>query len=169
MSDHTKPNPRMDWQVGPGVREPELDVDTVRAQCELAIAKNMHVGRWVPVLIAEIDRLQAKTGRQITDEEADALLKRVGEISLELHNERLKVAQLKQAKPGWQPIETAPRDGTPVDLWSTSRGRLINCVFSRAQKPPGWFWIDDWETGPVKHTQRVMDATHWMYPPEPPS
>ena len=32
----------------------------------------------------------------------------------------------------WQPIETAPKDGTVVDLWVRGRGRVTDCVWGEA-------------------------------------
>ena len=54
----------------------------------------------------------------------------------------------------WKPIETAPRDGTVVDLWSVDGFRLID------------FWWDDedktWCGLPED------EFTHWMELTEPP-
>lgn len=36
---------------------------------------------------------------------------------------------LDAREPDWQPIETAPKDGTPVDLWMKSGGRLTNVLW----------------------------------------
>lgn len=72
---------------------------------------------------------------------------------------------------GWQPIETAPKDGTPVDLWGVNhlhyakRGeRLTNVKFGTVTD-----WLgnerEDWETGRGED----FEPTHWMSLPEPPA
>lgn len=68
---------------------------------------------------------------------------------------------------GWQPIETAPRDGEPVDLWCQEPGysdkRLADC-----------WWDDRWryfdEHGDAAPVEEHWRPTHWMRPlPPPPS
>ena len=60
----------------------------------------------------------------------------------------------------WQSIETAPKDGTVVDLWVSEDGRYTDCQFD------GGLWL---------HTQDGLtyslgsDPTHWMPLPPPPS
>lgn len=69
----------------------------------------------------------------------------------------------------WQPIETAPKDGTVVDLWGGER--LADCRFfcpydedddeerrwyQRYAESDSWFYID-------------CEPTHWMLRPEPPN
>ena len=83
------------------------------------------------------------------------------------------------SRDGWRDISTAPRDGTPVDLWvvfwngvvGEPRGeRSGNCNF----KGDGWHdqWGNrlDWEDGPddegIISWRRV---THWMPLPAPPT
>ncbi len=68
----------------------------------------------------------------------------------------------RRASP-WQPIETAPRDGTSVDLWIESgRGgyRLENHCFINGS------WRD--ENGLPFGNPVTSSATHWMPLPEPP-
>lgn len=65
----------------------------------------------------------------------------------------------------WQPIDSAPRDGTLIDLWVTcgstgGKGRLPN-----ARWHPGTIqWIDS-SLFPVSNT---LTPTHWMPLPAPP-
>ena len=80
----------------------------------------------------------------------------------------------------WQPIETAPRDGTKVDLWYPyPRCRVINCYFSNDRiwgKDGQWLrrepaWKDnallpesEWMTACFPN----MVPSHWMLSPDPP-
>lgn len=75
---------------------------------------------------------------------------------------------------GWQPIETAPKDGTIADMWCALGFRRENIR-----------WVDEQREG-VKHPSCIMDGwkdremdawgsyketsfTHWMPLPEPPN
>jgi hypothetical protein len=59
----------------------------------------------------------------------------------------------------WQPIETAPKDGTEVDLWVPDDGRFTNC----------WFMDGIWLQTEDGNTYSTGGApTHWMPLPQPP-
>lgn len=70
----------------------------------------------------------------------------------------------------WMPIETAPKDGTLVDLWCrapgifTRQGRIPECWFSGEC----WWRHDDSSFGDDQCRSRVHNATHWMPLPSPP-
>lgn len=68
---------------------------------------------------------------------------------------------VKPASP-WRPIADAPKDSTPVDIWSRSNGRLAN--YSRVHYGGGNYAYDPVEDG----VTTVRDATHFMPLPEPP-
>ncbi len=61
------------------------------------------------------------------------------------------------AAAGWQPIETAPQDGTKVDLW-TEEGRLCDCYFYAPWKR----WARDEGHPVVTVVMRGLKPTHWM-------
>lgn len=76
-------------------------------------------------------------------------------------------AAMREAGEGWQPIETAPRDGAPVLLWlpDADRGQpSVECA---------QWWGDCWWTNGGPNAGQDMDewakATHWMPLPNPPS
>jgi hypothetical protein len=63
----------------------------------------------------------------------------------------------------WMPIETAPKDGTLVDLW-TFNGRIAYCKFVKNE----WvhWWMD--EFGSFGWVNISEFATHWMPIPQAP-
>ena len=69
----------------------------------------------------------------------------------------------------WETMESAPKDGTQVDLWcrapglSSGPGRTPDCWYS-----DGYWWRYDDQYGGAQCRSRVHDATHWMSTPEPP-
>ena len=60
--------------------------------------------------------------------------------------------------PSWQPMETAPKDGTTVDLWSID-----------TRLPDAWFEDGKWKVGGELGDYVVPNPTHWMPLPAPPS
>jgi hypothetical protein len=69
----------------------------------------------------------------------------------------------------WQLIETAPKDGTVVDLWimgpRNSGSRAADCWFE------GEKWLQEFgREGPCEVGEMIGDVpTHWMRRPLPPS
>jgi hypothetical protein len=71
----------------------------------------------------------------------------------------------------WRPIESAPKDGTKIDLWvvpppgliSHGAGRLVDC----------WFFEGGWRTEDHAADEGwdyvVWEATHWKPLPAPPT
>lgn len=59
----------------------------------------------------------------------------------------------------WQPIETAPKDGTPVLVWTSDVGKegLTEFASVCSYHPDAGFC-----------THELMAATHWMPLPDPP-
>ena len=80
--------------------------------------------------------------------------------------ERKKISELGKIKTPslWQPIETAPKDGTFVDIFVPELGeRYCDAYYVYTKK--AWCWN-------MSDNQRIVfDATppsHWMPSPEPP-
>lgn len=64
----------------------------------------------------------------------------------------------------WQTIETAPKDGTLIDLWIGGE-RYVDCYWRKAED-----WEDDDASGWVSQYEKVLGApTHWMPRPAPPT
>jgi len=72
---------------------------------------------------------------------------------------------------GWMPIETAPKDGTRVDLWYPRIGRRIDCYF-RGAPFNCWGWDEPDPEGVDGETYFVVlgsvEPTHWQPLPAPP-
>ena len=60
----------------------------------------------------------------------------------------------------WQPIETAPKDGTKVDLWASGE-RLTDFYFDGAE------WVND-AVSMYHMGLYPWDITHWQPLPDPP-
>lgn len=73
----------------------------------------------------------------------------------------------------WQPIETAPKDGTVIDVWLGDADAPevdFYCTFG-TRRSPGWRWRQG-KFRPV-HGIHVpvlgVQPTHWMPLPAPPA
>lgn len=81
---------------------------------------------------------------------------------------------------GWQAIETAPKDGTTLDLYHAETGRWPNCFWGKPQHDCGemgqhcdsdWHrlkpgWVDGVFNEPI--TANFTRFSHYMLPAEPP-
>lgn len=66
-------------------------------------------------------------------------------------------------KSGWQPIETAPRNATPIDVWRGEwKERATNV--RRVRLAPDNIFYESVSSGP----SCIRDATHWMPIPDAP-
>lgn len=61
----------------------------------------------------------------------------------------------------WQPISTAPKDGTVVDLWCEYY-RMPDCLFIHGE------WRQMFGESPEEFDIVIGKPTHWMPLPEPP-
>jgi hypothetical protein len=89
------------------------------------------------------------------------------EVVVSLWNTRAEAADRLQHQDrlnGWQPIETAPSDETPVLLWHRLWKRGISQGFFDAER--NWWRISD-EAGNVIGVG--IFPSHWMPLPEPPA
>lgn len=85
--------------------------------------------------------------------------------------------------PQWQPIETAPKDGTEIDLWvNCGRGsfRVTNCRWGQSdwagRYHKDWIYMKRDDDDPhrdaladVEYDFGVNSVTHWQPLPQPPA
>jgi hypothetical protein len=70
----------------------------------------------------------------------------------------------------WQPIETAPRDGTRVLLWGACSGD-VGGQLTGPVAVTGCFsdYAQAFEADPTDYYTVAVEATHWMPLPAPPA
>jgi len=74
-----------------------------------------------------------------------------------------RLEALHAAVSEWQPISTAPKDGTRIMLWLSGPIRAPKAVFGKWYKPSSrsGYWITE--------GSGLAKPTHWMLPPDPPT
>ena len=129
--------------------------------------------REVPCAVAYRLMAEHKTAEERA-EKAEADLKYMNEartLDLADHQtkikemaERIRKAEAERDAARWQPIETAPRDGTLIDLWAGER--IANCAWN----VPSKCWAERVGAGfGGKHWAVVNNPTHWMPLPAAPA
>ena len=70
----------------------------------------------------------------------------------------------------WQPIESAPKDGTKILLYYQDRSRVVcgHWYWDGYAKKPRPYWTSDNEQLWGRYFHRETSPTHWMPLPEPP-
>lgn len=81
---------------------------------------------------------------------------------------RADLTALRAAVPQWQPIETAPKDGTPVLVWESEYGReALTAAYIEFTDPPPDGYHSGWFDRVHGHSE--LQPTHWMPLPHPPT
>lgn len=67
----------------------------------------------------------------------------------------------------WQPIETAPKDGTSVILAAVRDGKYV--VGEGLWEGDAWWWANEWGDYNTDQIEMYRQVTHWMPLPDPPA
>lgn len=113
-------------------------LNSIRLRCE---ARMPFQSSEVLSLIAEVERLRAEL-----------------DIHMGIAASAIYHGAKRSAESQWQPMETAPRDGTMVLMW-TECGVVIGFWGQRANQ---------WLRPASSHNKDLEDVRHWMPLPKPP-
>lgn len=106
-------------------------------------------------IIAERHKLLDRLGKSSYQEVVEEKLR----VELAEAHVKLEAAEARLSSQGWQPIETAPKDGTPVLVWDGS-----DAMVSYWSNVTGLDGDGEWHTWALCAEQ----PTHWMPLPQPP-
>lgn len=108
--------------------------------------------------LAEMAR--QKLLEELSDEEAEYADVGGGYDAL-VRKAREALASLNDTEEGWQPIETAPRDGTRMLLWVRGHLVMLGSWAGHGAYSGAAFWSNN---VPI-----VPQPTHWLPLPQPPA
>lgn len=99
-----------------------------------------------PILYEEPERIWAKAG--------------MPGYTCECHPGVYDVEYIRaDLSPQWQPIETAPKDGTWILIWLDWIGHPMSSAFDNGS----------WQNLPWVANSKLYNPTHWMPLPKPPT
>lgn len=139
---------------------------------EASAVKEITAQMGVPPADDEVEEIRARNRRNLQEvTDVSDLLRHVDRLSAELAKERERRGEVD----GWQPIETAPKDGTRVLVWSVPIANYYN-----ADEPPHVaiaYWLErrpneirmGFHSGWVWHGMAGCTFTHWRPLPTPPA
>lgn len=136
--------------------------------------------------LADVARAAHQTGKDLTLEEVAAVIEAVNSLGaandtlartgntardqemyaagIEVGEENAKHNAAIRAGAGWLPIESAPKDGTPVDVWSPKYSGERHANMRRVELAPDNVFYEAVESGP----SCLRGVTHWMPVPAAP-
>ena len=113
---------------------------------------------------------------EMTDDLIDRVARAIEKNKKSIPDWRFLARAAIEAMPGWQPIKSAPRDGTKIDLWITPPpGALTTGRYSRVADcwyADGRWWFcneSQYASDPANCRSEVWHVTHWMPLPDPPN
>lgn len=139
----------------------QAEVDLLRDQRDTNLAKEVETVRRLRQTMAELVNAVEDTLRSHPDELSCCSVTRIRcQAARALLAAPVSAQESPQALIEWQPIETAPKDGTAV-IVATDAG-IHRCIWHED------IWsVDDQKFGPYP-LRRYCKATHWMPLPAPP-
>ncbi len=176
-----QPTPAADALASQHLDDAAVDRMAVEMKRKLAKARAKGQNGWDDPSLCSVpflaDMLISHCAKSNTDNMID-----LANLAMMLHlrGATTEVADaLARRDDGWQPIETAPRDGTPVDLWLSpytgGQRRIAGMwwVNSAAEETAPGYWRGDlprdrlvWRGDGGEHSARY---THWRPVPMPPA
>jgi len=84
------------------------------------------------------------------------------QIAIESGPKKAELARIESLMPEWLPIETAPKDGTEIDVWVKNGFRIINVRW----KVDGGYWV--YNRDYINWNWLGALPTHWLPIPKPP-
>lgn len=118
------------------------------------------IGRWVSGAFDGLD-IDAAYARELIAL-ADIMLELEAKMAATKAQDPLRARE--RGKPKWQPIETAPKDGTRFDVWIDCRGRVTDVHYYKTEFNE--LTIDSCDCLSWMPLDGV--PSHWMPLPEPP-
>ena len=145
--------------------------DQLRAKLDEALAHyDAEPENWM-LAVEAIEMLRAFLA-SLPTEAASNPYKLPGTLKETGENLKADTSVQKMHKSAWQPIETAPKDGTIIDVWLGDCSEDDRCFYcsGETRRSPSWAW----HNGKFRpcgglNIPTFVQPTHWMPLPSPPA
>lgn len=146
----------------------DYDIDAIRAMLAAAPPVQQEPVAWQMRFPDRDDKDWYECGKDVFD-----AVQATGEFVADRAEARPLYAHPLPSEGGWQPIETAPKDGTIIDVWlgNASESDVDFYCTAGTRRSPGWSWKQGKfrPLGGLKVAMPTFEVpTHWMPLPKAP-